>query len=302
MAHRCSNDAPGPVEGNLMQVGVVFPQTEIGSDPAVVRDYAQAAEGAGFEHLLVYDHVLGADPDRPEGFRGPYTYQTPFHEPFVLFGYLGAVTERLELVTGILILPQRQTALVAKQAAQVQMLTGGRLRLGVAVGWNAVEFEGLGENFHDRGRRIEEQIALLRALWEKPVISFEGRYHHVTRAGLNPLPPGGSIPLWMGGMSDTVIERTGRLADGWFPQYRDPGDLPAGLEQLHAAARAAGRDPGDVGVEARVTAHSDPAAAVETAKRFGEAGATHLSVNTMGGGLTPQQHIDAVRGFMEAWS
>ena len=250
-----------------MQLGVVFPQTEIGSDPAAIRDYAQAAEDAGYEHLLAFEHVLGAERDRPGGFEGPYDHETPFHEPFVLFGYLAGVTERLELVTGIVILPQRQTVLVAKQATEVHLLTGGRLRLGVAVGWNAVEFEGLGENFHDRGSRIEEQIALLRALWAKQSISFEGRWHHVTKAGINPLPPGGSIPIWMGGSSSPVIERTGRLADGWFPQYPDPVDLPAGIESVREAARAAGRDPAAIGIESLVrVAGGDLTEAVELAR------------------------------------
>ena len=286
-----------------MQLGVVFPQTEIGNDPAAIRDYAQAAEGAGYEHLLAFDHVLGAERDRPGGFQGPYDHETPFHEPFVLFGYLAALTERLELVTGIVILPQRQAALVAKQAAQLHVLSGGRLRLGVAVGWNAVEYEGLGENFHNRGRRIEEQIALLRALWSQPIVSFEGRYHRVTKAGINPRPPGGSIPLWMGGMSDAVIERTGRLADGWFPQYRDPADLPAGIERVRTAAREAGRDPDAIGIESRVAVRgTDVSEAVALARRFEQAGATHLSVNTMGAGFTsPGQHVDAIRAFREAW-
>ena len=286
-----------------MQLGVVFPQTEIGNDPAAIRDYAQAAEGAGYEHLLAFDHVLGAERDRPGGFQGPYDHETPFHEPFVLFGYLAALTERLELVTGIVILPQRQTVLVAKQAAQLHVLSGGRLRLGVAVGWNDVEYEGLGENFHNRGRRIEEQIALLRALWSQPVVSFEGHYHRILKAGINPRPPGDSIPIWMGGMSDAVIERTGRLADGWFPQYGDPAELPAGIERVRAAAREAGRDPDAIGIESRVAVRStDVSEAVELAHRFEEAGATHLSVNTMGAGFTsPGQHIDAIRAFREAW-
>ena len=287
-----------------MQLGVVFPQTEIGTDPAAIREYAQAAEEAGYQHLLVFDHVLGADPDRPGGSSGPYTHEMQFHEPLVLFGYLAGVTERLEFVTGIVILPQRQTVLVAKQVTEVQLLSGGRLRLGVGVGWNAVEFEGLNENFHNRGRRIEEQIALLRALWSKTSISFEGRYHHITKAGINPLPPGGSIPIWMGGMADPVIERTGRLADGWFPPHRDPAELPAGIERVHEAARAAGRDPEAIGIECRVivggTGASDLSAAVELARRLEEAGATHIGVDTMRAGFSsPQQHIDAIRAFAE---
>jgi len=286
-----------------MDLGVVFPQTEIGNDPSAIRDYAQAAEGAGYGHLLVYDHVLGTDPDRPGGWSGPYTHESPFHEPLVLFGYLAAVTERLELVTGILILPQRQTVLVAKQAAEVAILSGGRLRLGVGVGWNAVEYEGLGENFGNRGRRIEEQIALLRALWSQSSISFEGHYHRVTKAGINPRPAGDTIPIWMGGSAEPVIERAGRLADGWFPQYRDPAELTAGIERLHESARAAGRDPTTIGIESGISIGGEKTSqTVEFARRLEEAGATHLSVNSMGAGLTsPQQHIEAIRAFADAY-
>src|SRR5438309_856290 len=175
-----------------MKLGVVFPQTEIGSDPSVIRDYAQAAESAGYDHLLVFDHVLGGKLERFDklGRRPPYTDESPFHEVFVLFGYLGACTQRLELVTGIVILPQRKTALVAKQAAAVDVLTGGRLRLGVGIGWNHVEYEALNEDFHTRGRRVSEQIAVMRKLWTEPVVTFKGSYHHLDRAGINPLPTG----------------------------------------------------------------------------------------------------------------
>ncbi|HEX9134145.1 MAG TPA: LLM class flavin-dependent oxidoreductase, partial [Ktedonobacteraceae bacterium] len=146
-----------------MQLGVTFPQTEIGADPVVIRDYAQTVEGLGYKHLVVFDHVLGADPTNRPGWQG-YTYRDMFHEPFVLFGYLAALTQ-LELVPAVIILPQRQTALVAKQAAEVDILTGGKLRLGVGVGWNPVEYEALGMNFNTRGRRIEEQIEVMRLLW-----------------------------------------------------------------------------------------------------------------------------------------
>lgn len=285
-----------------MQLGVVFPQTEIGADPGPVREYALAAEAAGYEHLLVYDHVLGADPDRPGGFTGPYNHETLFHEPMVLFGYLAGITERLELVTGILILPQRQTALVAKQAAEIDVLSGGRLRLGVGVGWNAVEYEALGENFRNRGRRVEEQIALLRALWAEPTVSFEGRHHSVVRAGIKPLPTKRAIPIWMGGMSDPVVERVGRLSDGWFPQYRQPSELPAGIERVHAAAEEAGRAPSDVGIEARVNLGGDVGEATALANEWIEAGATHLSVNTMNAGFTSVgQHIEAIEQFKAAF-
>jgi probable F420-dependent oxidoreductase len=173
-----------------MKLGAIFPQTEIGNDPVAIKNYVQAVEESGYDHLLVFDHVLGAHPERFErlGFRPPYTYQTPFHEPFVLFGYLAALTTTLELVTGILILPQRQTALVAKQAAEVDVLTKGRLRLGVGIGWNAVEFEALGKRFTNRGRRVEEQVSLMRELWTQELVDFDGAHETVHQAGLNPLP------------------------------------------------------------------------------------------------------------------
>ena len=197
-----------------MHIGVVFPQVEIGLDPGAIRDYAQAVEALGYTHILTFDHVLGANPDRPGGWKGPYTYRHTFHEPFVLFGFLAAATRRVELVTGILILPQRQTALVAKQAAAVDVLSGGRLRLGVGVGWNAVEFEALGERFTNRGVRIEEQIEVLRALWAQDLVTIAGQWHRVTDAGLNPLPSRRAIPIWMGGESEPVVRRAARLADG----------------------------------------------------------------------------------------
>lgn len=200
-----------------MQIGAIFPQTEIGSDPAAVRDYAQAVEDLGYGHITAYDHVLGASTANRPDWRGSYTSAAMFHEIFVLFGYLAALTRRVELVSGVLILPQRQTALVAKQAAEVDVLSGGRLRLGVGVGWNAVEFEALGEDFQTRGARIEEQIAVLRALWTQPVVDFHGRWHQIPAAGINPLPVQRPIPIWMGGYVDTVLRRIGRVADGWLP-------------------------------------------------------------------------------------
>jgi probable F420-dependent oxidoreductase len=285
-----------------MQLGVVFPQTEIGADPGPVREYALAAEAAGYQHLLAYDHVLGADPDRPGGFNGTYTHETLFHEPLVLFGYLAAITQRLELVTGILILPQRQTALVAKQATEVAVLSGGRLRLGVGVGWNAVEYESLGENFHNRGRRVEEQISLLRQLWSVPVVNFEGRYHSISRAGVKPLPPGQSIPIWMGGMSDPVLDRIGRVADGWFPLSRKPGQLVEGVAKIHAAAEAANRDPASIGIEPQLRLGANVDVDVELAHQWEQAGATSISVNTMGLGYdNVGQHIEAIERFRTAY-
>ena len=285
-----------------MQIGVVFPQTEIGSDPVAVRDYAQAAESLGYSHVLAYDHVVGADPDRPGGWRGPYTHQSLFHEPLVLFAYLGAITTRLEFVSGIIILPQRQAVLVAKQAAEVDVLTGGRLRLGVAIGWNAVEYEALNESFRNRGRRISEQIAVMRALWTQEVVDFQGRWHHIDHAGINPLPVQRPIPVWMGGMSEAVIKRTARIADGWFPQFR-PGDTARQtIERLYSYVREAGRQPADVGIEGRVgIAGGTPEQWAQAVEEWRRLGATHLGVNTMAAGLASAgEHIDALRRFKEA--
>lgn len=287
-----------------MRLGAIFPQTEIGNDPAAIRDYAQAAEQLGYDHLLVYDHVLGAHPDRFQalGFRPPYTHETQFHEPFVLFGYLAGLTSKIELVTGILILPQRQTALVAKQAAAVDVLSKGRLRLGVGIGWNAVEYEALGENFKNRGRRVEEQVALLRQFWNKELVDFEGRYHTVGRSGINPLPVQRPIPIWMGGMAERVLKRAARIADGWFPQFR-PGPQGAEMiERLRGYVKAAGRDMADIGIEGRISMPMTPedqwGSDLEAWRGLG---ATHVSFNTMGASLSsPQDHIDAIRRFKDA--
>jgi probable F420-dependent oxidoreductase len=287
-----------------MRVGVVFPQTEIGAAPGDVVDFARAAEEIGYHHLVAYDHVLGAVP-RGEGWVG-YTHRDMFHEPLILFGYLAALTRRIELVTGILILPQRQTALVAKQAAEVDVLSGGRLRLRIGVGWNSVEFEALGEDFHSRGARIEEQVTVLRALWMQEVVTFEGRWHQIVQAGLNPMPVQRPIPIWMGGESDPVLRRISRLADGWMaggtlrtPVSRipeTPGGYPALVARLRGYARDAGRDPGTIGLECRINYAGGPEEWTRVAREWREIGGTHLSVNTMRAGLTsPQAHREAIR-------
>ena len=287
-----------------MQVGVTFPQTEIGSDPAAVRDYAQAAEDLGFSHILAFDHVVGAEPTgRPEGVRRAYTHESLFHEPLVLFGYLAALTQRVELVTGIIILPQRQAVLVAKQAAEVDVLSGGRLRLGVAIGWNPYEYEALNQRFDNRGRRIEEQVQVMRALWTQEVVDFKGRWHRIDRAGIKPLPVQRPIPIWMGGSAENVIQRVAQMADGWFPQFPLESGGPI-IDRLHAEVRAAGRKPEDVGIEGRVSiANSTPDDWARSAEQWRSLGASHISVNTMGAGLaSPADHIDAIRRFKEAVS
>jgi len=283
-----------------MQIGVTFPQTEIGADPVVIRDYAQTAEGLGYSHLVAFDHVLGADPAQRPGWRG-YTQRDMFHEPFVLFGYLAALT-RLELVPAVIILPQRQTALVAKQAAEVDILTGGKLRLGVGVGWNPVEYEALGMDFHTRGRVVEEQIEVMRLLWSQEIVSYKGRYHTITEAGLNPLPTRRSIPVWLGGSSDILLRRVARLGDGWFPQGYPDEQMGETLERLRDYTREAGRDPASLGIEARLTIRDTGLDEwVRQTEAWQKLGATHISINTMGAGFTsPGEHIEAIRRYKEA--
>jgi probable F420-dependent oxidoreductase len=267
-----------------MRIGVVFPQTELGGDPAVVRAYAQGVEELGFTHILAYDHVVGADPKVHRGWHGPYNIHSTFHEPFVMFGYLAAITS-LELVTGVIILPQRQSVLVAKQAAEVDLLTGGRFRLGIGLGWNAVEFEALGENFTNRGRRSEEQVELMRKLWTERSVTFNGKYHTVTGAGLAPLPTQRPIPVWFGAASDRAYERAGRLGDGWFPMMGPGPGLDYARAQVKRAATAAGRDAEGLGMEGRVSWTGDREKVSAEIAAWKAGGATHLSVNTMNAGL-----------------
>jgi probable F420-dependent oxidoreductase len=279
-----------------VRIGAVFPQTEMGNDPAAIRDWAQAVEDLGYRHVLAYDHVLGAGVDTRPGWAG-YTSEEAFHEVFVLFGYLAAVTSTVELVTGVLVLPQRQTALVAKQAAEIDVLSGGRLRLGVGVGWNHVEYEALGESFTNRGVRSEEQVALLRQLWADPLVTHTGRWHHVDNAGIKPRPVRGNIPIWFGGNAEAALRRVGQLGDGWFPQ-RPPDEAARDiLERVRGYAREAGRDPGQIGFEPRLSLAQVPEDEwAGFAGGWRALGATHLCVNTMGLGLaSPDDHVAALR-------
>jgi len=299
-----------------MHIGVVFPQSEIGNDPVAIRDFAQAVEGMGYSHIALFDHVIGADPASRPGWKPLYTHRHAFHEPFVLFGFLAGVTKTLGFVTSIMILPQRQTALVAKQAAEVDLLTGGRLRLGVGNGWNPVEYEVLGEDFRVRGRRMEEQIKVLRALWTGELVSFDGRWHRIREAGINPLPVQRPIPLWLGGMAEKVVKRVGQLADGWFPRFpsmrqRDAGhNLPARaeapaaiVERMRAYARAAGRDPAAIGIEGRVFLPGrTPEQWFAEIEEWRALGAGHIQAYTMEAGLRDASaHLDLLRRFMDAW-
>ena len=199
-----------------MEIGAVFPHNEIGTDPQAIKDYAQGVEELGVTHLLIYDHVLGADRDRPGGFEGPYDKDVAFHEPFTTFAFIAAVTKKLDMITTVMILPQRQTVLVAKQAAELAILSNNRFKLGIGVGWNAVEYTGLNENFKNRGKRQEEQVELMRLLWESEVLEYKGDYHHIDKASINPRPSK-SVPIWFGGGAPQLIERCADLGDGWIP-------------------------------------------------------------------------------------
>jgi probable F420-dependent oxidoreductase len=284
-----------------MRIGVVFPQTELGGDPGAVRAYGERVEELGYAHVLAYDHVLGADPAVHAGWSGPYDIDTTFHEPLVMFGYLAAVTTTLELVTGVIVLPQRQTALVAKQAAEVDLLSDGRLRFGVGLGWNAVEYEALGEQFTNRGKRSEEQIELLRRLWSERSVTLDGRYHRVTGAGIAPLPVQRPIPVWIGAAAARGYARAGRLADGWFPMHPPGRTLDEAKAIVDAAARDAGRDPGALGMEGRVTWQGDHDRIADEIRRWAEYGATHLSINTMGAGLrTVDEHLAVLEAVVDS--
>jgi probable F420-dependent oxidoreductase len=285
-----------------MKIGAVYPQTELGSDPLAIRDYAQAIEGMGYDHILAYDHVLGADPDRPGGWNRAYDVNTNFHEPFVLYGYLAAITEKLEMVTNIIILPQRQTALVAKQAAEVDVLSGGRLRLGVGLGWNYVEYQALNEDFETRGRRVIEQIQVMRMLWTQGTVDFQGKYHTIDKAGIQPMPVQQPIPVWMGGSAiPPVLRRIARHANGWFPQM-PLADAPPAMEALWEQVEAAGRNRADIGIEARAEPRLQ-----KTPEEYGafiegwqKLGVTHMGISTMGVGYTSlQQHLDELARFKE---
>ncbi len=286
-----------------MRYGVVFPQNEIGNDPAAIRDFAQAVEELGFDYLLAYDHVLGADPDRAgwRGQRRPYTYAEAFHEPLTLFSYLAGCTRTLELVTGVLVLPQRQAPLVAKQAAQVALLSGGRLRLGVGVGWNDAEYQGMGVDFSTRGRRIEAQIALLRRLWTEPLVTLDDGVHQLDRVGINPLPPH-PIPIWMGGGAAPVVRRMARLADGWFMHDAAPEALAEQITRVRGQLRAEGRDPAAFGIDIRLNLRRVPEADwPDWAAKRRALGATHLTAAPEGwGARTPAAHLDGARRFLAA--
>ena len=289
-----------------MEFGVVFPQTEIGSEPGPARELIQASENMGFDGLVVYDHVLGANTDfyKNSGVDFFYDIDDNFHEIFVLLGWAAAITERIKLITGIVILPQRQTTLVAKQAAAIDVLSNGRLVLGIAVGWNPVEFEALGEDFHNRGKRIEEQIDVMRALWTKKVVNYQGRWHTIRQAGLKPFPVQQPIPLWIGGDAYPVLQRTGRLGDGWFPTTARASDSAKKIEIIREAALQANRNPDDIVISVQINLNEIPMSGIaDYIGQWRDVGATNFYLDTMNCGLdTVAKHLDAFRQYKEITS
>ncbi len=288
-----------------MRTGVIFPTISIGNDPGGIRDYIQTAEGLGFKHILVFDHVLGAGLNTRPNWRGPYNHTNGFHEPMVLFGFIAALTKKIEMASGVLILPQRQTALVAKQAAEVDVLSRGRLRLGVGIGWNDVEYECLGENFRTRGRRVEEQAKLLRELWAKDLVTFEGEFDKVIDAGINPRPIRKNIPLWFGGNEDAALRRIARIGDGWFPLF-GMGDKGAErIARMKDYVRETNRGITGYGpyfgmdpmLQSTDRSMDDCAKEAEWWKAQG---ATHISFNTMHTGRHgAKAHIERIKQFAE---
>ncbi|MFZ5834253.1 MAG: LLM class F420-dependent oxidoreductase [Pseudomonadota bacterium] len=308
-----------------MRVGLLFPALDIGSDFGAIRDYIQTAEALGFSHILVPDHVAGAGRATRPDWTGPYDYSNPFHEPFTLFGFIAGVTKTLEMASGVLILPQRQTVLVAKQAAQIDVMSKGRLRLGVGIGWNKVEYDVLGKNFHDRGRRLEEQIHLLRELWGKELVTFNGQYEQVVDAGINPLPLNRKIPLWIGAEARPALQRAARLADGWFPMFA-PGERGAvkiarmkeylieakrgitdhgpqfGMEPFVHAGRGFSSNVPAPEKDAQFRSNTPgPQEWAREAEWWKAQGATHISLNAMNADLHgAKAHIDCITKFAAA--
>jgi probable F420-dependent oxidoreductase len=284
-----------------MHLGAVLPHNEIGTDPGAIKAYLRGLEDLGIANLLVYDHVLGADADRPGGFRGAYDKDVAFHEPLTFFAFAAAVTSTLELVSCVMILPQRQTVLVAKQAAEVAVLSGNRLRLGVGTGWNVVEYVGLNETFTNRGRRQAEQVELMRRLWTEPSFEFAGDFHTIDRAGINPLPTE-PIPIWFGGSAPAAIERCARLGDGWVP-LGSPNDKSAAmLATIRTTREAAGRSMDGFAVQAQAQyAGGDPDRWRAHAERWRALGATHLAIATHNAGPTDVDgHLARVAEYLAA--
>jgi probable F420-dependent oxidoreductase len=294
-----------------MKLGVAIPAIDpaIGGDPAALREFAQAAEAIGYQDLAAPDHVLGVNVASRPDWGDRNTSADLFHDPFALFSFLAGCTKTIEFSTQVLILAQRQAVLVAKQAASLDVLCGGRVRLGVGIGWNEVEFVGLNENFHNRGRRSEEQVRVMQALWAEPHVTFHGKYHTIEDAGLNPLPPHRKIPIWFGGHVEVTMRRVVQWGDGWMPMAYAPGDeAKVVFDKLRTMAEAAGRDPASIGIDTRTTAGLGNEADWRDTIRFWKScGATHITLVTYSGrghlrrieGRTLRDHLSAIKRYSD---
>lgn len=284
-----------------MEIGAVFPHNEIGTDPQAIKDYAQGVEELGVTHLLIYDHVLGADRDRPGGFEGPYDKDVAFHEPFTTFAFIAAVTKKLDMITTVMILPQRQTVLVAKQAAELAILSNNRFKLGIGVGWNTVEYTGLNENFKNRGKRQEEQVELMRLLWESEVLEYKGDYHHIDKASLNPRPSK-SVPIWFGGGAPQLIERCADLGDGWIPLMGPNEAARKTLAAIKEKRKSKGLDWDNFGVQAQAQyAGGDAERWNKHAEKWRNLGASHLAIATHNAEPTNVDgHLGRIKEYLNA--
>jgi probable F420-dependent oxidoreductase len=304
----------------MLSIGVIYPHNEIETRRSAVQEYAEAVEAMGYSHVVAYDHVLGANTASRPDWKGPYNLESPFHEPLVMFSFMAAATRKLGFFTGILILPQRQAVLVAKQAASLDVLCEGRLRIGVGTGWNQVEYEALGVSYAGRGERLEEQVEVMRKLWSQPAVTVRTPDHTITDAGINPLPVQRPIPVWMGGGADRgqwrspasmkVLRRIARMADGWFPLWDPelkgadgvwaPNERSQELLALcRGFCREYGRDPATLAIEGRLDARrADESHWAESIKAWQDIGASHLCINTMGDGLKGvAQHLRRLEEF-----
>ena len=284
-----------------MEIGAVFPHNEIGTDPQAIKDYAQGVEELGVTHILIYDHVLGADRDRPGGFEGPYDKDVAFHEPFTTFAFIAAVTKKLDMITTVMILPQRQTVLVAKQAAELAILSNNRFKLGIGVGWNTVEYTGLNENFKNRGKRQEEQVELMRLLWESEVLEYKGDYHHIDKASINPRPSK-SVPIWFGGGAPQLIERCADLGDGWIPLMGPNEAARKTLAAIKEKRKSKGLDWDNFGVQAQAQyAGGDAERWNKHAEKWRNLGASHLAIATHNAEPTNVDgHLGRIKEYLNA--
>ena len=285
-----------------MEYGIVLPHHEIGTDPGAMKAFAQGAEALGATHILIYDHVLGADPERPGGWKNkPYDKNVAFHEPFTTFAFIAAVTSKIELMSTVLILPQRQTALVAKQAAQVALLSNGRFRLGIGTGWNDVEYEALNENFQNRGARQAEQVDVLRKLWREDSLTYRGKWHTITAASINPRPKA-QIPIWFGGLAPALLRRCGELGDGWIPSQGPTPEAAESLQAIRAHREAAGKPWAGFGVQSQAQFRGgNPERWQSHAKKWRDIGATHLAIASQNAGLVGvDAHLRAASAYLAA--